>query len=174
MLQKSHSQPPGMVLKPVVNKGIFTISTGFLAGFLNHPTVSPRRKPWEFRADLSTLANSDVKEPIQTCRRWLTMCKILDIAPKTNIDPKLMMVGSDDSFSKRAPNFRGTFVYFFGVEIFSCFVCFKASSIVYSGWTGWTKTQLKAKRDLFDVANASGSCEICLVSSNKCSYACDL
>ena len=26
--KKSHSQPPGMVLKPVVNNGIFTISTG--------------------------------------------------------------------------------------------------------------------------------------------------
>ena len=86
------------------------------------------------------------------------MCKILDIAPKTNIDPKLMMVGSDDSFpfQNGNPNFRGTFVYFLGVEIFSCFVCFKASSIVYSGWTGWTKTQLKAKRDLFDVANRLG------------------
>ena len=34
MLQKSHSQPPGMVLKPVVNNGINYLPTG--AGFLNH------------------------------------------------------------------------------------------------------------------------------------------
>ena len=39
MLQKSHSQPPGMVLKPVVNNVIFTIiSTG--AGFLPSTVVS--------------------------------------------------------------------------------------------------------------------------------------
>ena len=34
MVQKSHSQPPGMVLKLVVNNGIFnTISAGEFTGF---------------------------------------------------------------------------------------------------------------------------------------------
>ena len=39
MLQKSHSQPPGMVLKPAVNNGInylLVTCTNWFAGFLNH------------------------------------------------------------------------------------------------------------------------------------------
>ena len=36
ILQKSHSQPPGMLLKPWKTVGSTTISTGFLTGFLKH------------------------------------------------------------------------------------------------------------------------------------------
>ena len=40
MVQKSQTTTVWMGLRPVVNKGVFTISAGEFTGFQNHPTVS--------------------------------------------------------------------------------------------------------------------------------------